>query len=273
MALLLITGVAGTGKTLYALQKYIIPELKKGNAVYSNIDGLVLSRVAILFDVDIIQLERTYFKLNNPKRFWEEVPKNVMIVIDEGQNIFHNREWQDKDNIDCVKYLMEHRHYGHQVLMITPSVDTIDAGVRRVAEFTYKHKSFSMIGNKKTVKCAIFSQANTTMAPLQLFTWHHDTRIYDCYKSYFEEGTKEVKPRVNIFKNTKLIGLSVVVIIAIILAVRSAPGLARFMPRKHKQLSINNLPKVNNVSVGNGAYIMIGDSVIIGNGKYRREIK
>jgi len=274
MALLLITGVAGTGKTLYCMQKYIIPELIKGNRVYSNIDGLVLGRVSILYDVDIIQLERTYFKLKNPKRFWEEIEKNSMVVLDEAQNVFNNREWQSQDNNDCIKYLMEHRHYGHQLVFITPHIDALDAGIRRVCEFTYKHKSYSMLGNEKAVKCAVFSQANTNMEPLKLFTWHHDVRIYDCYKSYFEEGTKEVKVRVSIFRNLKLWVLVFITGVMLIFTVKSAPLLLkRFSKHENKKVMVSKDRVQVKKQIDLGDYIMIGDSTVKGQGKYRREIK
>jgi zona occludens toxin (predicted ATPase) len=275
MALLLLTGVAGTGKTLYALQKYIIPELRKGGKVYSNIDGLILSRVSYLFDIDIIDLERSYFVLKNPGRFWQEIPQNAMVVIDESQNVFNNRNWQSEDNNGCIKYLMEHRHYGHQVIFVTPHIDALDAGVRRVCEFTYKHKSFSMLGNKKTVKCAVFTNANTNQEPVKMFTWRHDARIYDCYKSYFKDGTLEVKPRVNIFANVKLFLIFGLVLVMIILAVQRLPRMFGRM-HKGKAVIVNQMigkPAVVSPVIEHGDFIMVGDSVVYGKGKYRREIK
>jgi zona occludens toxin (predicted ATPase) len=276
MALILITGVAGTGKTLYALQKYVIPELKKGGVVYSNIDGLVLSRVSMLFDIDIMQLERSYLPLVNAGRFWVEMPKNAMCVLDEAQNIFNNRSWQSEDNNLCIKYLMEHRHYGHQLVFCTPHIDALDAGIRRVCEFTYKHKSYSMLGQKKTVKCAIFSQANTSVEPLKLFTWHHDSRIYDCYKSYFEDGTKEVKPKISLFRNFKLWGLFIVVAIMGVLVVRNGPALMS-KGRKENTKQIGVLVKSGSNSglpvLSSDSYIMIGDSCVSGSGSFRRLVK
>lgn len=196
MAVLLMTGVAGTGKTLYAIQKYIIPELKRGGVVYSNIDGLDVNRLAIFYDMDVFIVEKNYRKITDVKYFYKEAEINSLIVLDEVQNIFNNREWQEQANNDCIKYCMEHRHYGHQVIFITPAIDSVDAGIRRVVQFTYKHKSFSAIGLLKNVKCAIFDQCNIQREPLQVFNWKHDEKIYSCYKSYFNDGTKEKKPKI-----------------------------------------------------------------------------
>lgn len=234
MALLIQTGVAGTGKTLFGIQKYIIPELKTGGVVYTNIDGLVAKRISILFDIDIFQIEKNLRILKDPEYFYKELEKNSMCVIDEAQNVFNNREWQSEKNSECIKYLMEHRHYGHKLVFITPHIDSLDAGIRRVAEFTYKHKSFSALGNAKTVKCAIFDQCNLQKGPLQTFQWRHDTRIYDCYRSYFEEGTKEKKERVYPLRNTLLIMIVIFTLITSFFAIKNGLKFAKRFEKKEK---------------------------------------
>jgi len=279
MALQILTGVPGTGKTLYGIQKYVIPELRQGNLVYSNIDGLYLPRISILFDIDLILLERCFVPLSRPERFWEEMKQNAMCVLDESQNIFNNRDWQSGNNKDCIAYLMKHRHYGHQVIFICPTVEALDAGIRRVCEFTYKHKSFSMLGQKKTVKCAIFTQADLGREPLKTFTWHHDSRIYDCYKSYFEEGTKEVKPRIGLFRNLKLYAMFGLFLVCLVLVIRNMPALVHRFRGRPKVSSVEKVRgsiasgRVAAGGVIDNGIIIIGDSTVVGSGKYRRVIR
>lgn len=273
MALLLYTGVAGTGKTLYAIQKYLIPELKKETNVYTNIDGLVLARIAILYEIDLIQVERCFHSLTNPARFWEEAKQNAMVILDESQNIFNNRDWQNRDNCDCVKYLMEHRHYGHQLIFLTPHIDTLDAGVRRVAELTYKHKSFSALGSTKTVKTAVFSCANINQEPIQTFTWRHDVRIYDCYKSYFNEGTVEKKVRVHPLRNAQLGFVGLFVLIAFIISLNTLPKMMqKFNKGKPKHIVVLNNSKIRESMPVKSQAIIINDSNLVGE-NYRRVIR
>lgn len=223
MALLIITGVPGAGKTLYAVQKYIIPELKNGGVVYTNIDGLSKSRISILFDIDIFQVEKNLRILDNPQYFYKGIENNAMVVIDESQNIFSNRDWQSTVNSECVAYVMEHRHHGHKLIFITPHIDSVDAGVRRCAEFTYKMKSFSAIGGTKTVRCAIFDQANVNKQPLKIFTWRHDSDVYNCYNSYFNADVKEKKIRHNYFNDPRLIIILIVVIVSFTMFIKGLP--------------------------------------------------
>jgi len=263
MALLLVTGVAGTGKTLYGIQKYIIPEIKSGGIVYTNIDGLIPARIAILYNMEIFDVEKNLRPIDDLQHFYKNIEKNSMVVLDEAQNIFNNRDWQNPANSECNSYLMEHRHYGHKLVFITPHIESLDAGIRRVAEFTYMHKSFSALGNKTTVRCAVFSQANITKEPLQFFTWHHDTRVYDCYKSYFEEGTVEKKPRINPLRNATLLFLFLFVLITGGIAIRNGSYFVNKMNRKKANVEIEKkVPSESNLR--KRRVIMINDSVIGG---------
>jgi len=262
MAVLIITGVAGTGKTLMAIQRYIIPELKKGGIVYTNIDGLVHRHISYLFGIEIFDLEANLRLLDDVNYFYKDKPKNALFVIDEAQNIFSNREWQAKHNCDMVNYLMEHRHYGHKIVFVTPHVDSLDAGIRRVAEFTYKNKSFSALGNKYTVRCAVFDQCNMTKDALQVFTWQHDQRIYQCYSSYFSKEVKEEKVRVYPLRNATLVFVLVLSLIAIIFGINNSSRFLKKISKKQKAgtIQIDNIQK--NVRFKNENKMMINDSII-----------
>lgn len=243
MAAIILTGVPGTGKTLYGIQKYIIPALKKGQVVFTNIDGLILRRISYLFNIDIFELEKNLRIIKNPEFFFNEAKEvpNCLVVIDETQNIFSNREWQKSGNQECINYLMEHRHYGHSIVFITPHVDSVDAGIRRVVEFTYKHKSFSALGSHKSVRCAVFDQCNVNKPPVQIFSWTHDTRIYDCYSSYFKDGTKEEKVRVHPFRNATLITLVIFVCVAMFFTIRNGLKLKeRYVKPKSKTVNVED---------------------------------
>jgi len=257
MAVIILTGVAGTGKTLYAIQKYIIPSLKMGETVYTNIDGLISSRIACLFGIEFFDVEKNLHIISNVQYFYKEVSKNSLIIIDEAQNIFSNRDWQSPVNSQCVNYLMEHRHFGHRIVFITPAVDNLDAGIRRVAELTYKHKSFSILGNVKSVRCGIFDQCNITKEPMQVFSWKHDSRVYDCYKSYFEENTKEKKPRVYPLRNFTLILLFLFSFLMLFFAIKNGSKFAkRFIKNKNEIVVIDKGYKKNR------PVIMINDSLV-----------
>lgn len=260
MALLIITGVPGTGKTLYAIQKYIIPHLQKGGIVYTNIDGLIASRIAIFYDIDVFICEENLRILNNPDYFYKEICQNAMVVIDEAQNLFSNRDLTSATNKDCILYLNQHRHYGHKVIFVTPHVDLVDAGIRRIVEFTYKNKSFSALGSSKVVRCAVFDQCNVLKPAIQFFTWKHDTKIYECYSSYFSDGTTETKVRVSPLKNAQLYFIAIIVFIALFFAFNNGKYFVAHLKTKEKKVDsvvIQNVEKKNKISI-----IKVNDSII-----------
>lgn len=229
MAVVVITGTPGTGKTLYAIQRYIIPALQRGESVWTNIDGLITARIALLYNMDYFDVDSRLHVLEQPSRFWLGLPKNANIVIDEAQNLWSNREWQKAENKEVMAYLMEHRHLGHRVVMITPHVDSLDPGIRRVTELTYRHKTATLVGARARVRCTVYDQCNVGRAEgLQSFVWHHDRRIYDCYKSYFSEGTTERKVSVNVLAH---FGLIVVLIVTLLFGWWGFVGVSRFAAR------------------------------------------
>jgi len=247
MAVVVITGVPGTGKTLFGIQRYIIPALQRGEEVWTNIDGLITARIALLFNMDYFDVDARLHLLEHPERFWVGLPKNANVVIDEAQNLWSNREWQKAENKEVMAYLMEHRHLGHRVVMITPHVDSLDPGIRRVTELTYRHKTATLMGARTRVRCTVFDQCNTGRAEgLQAFVWHHDKRIYDCYSSYFSKGTLERKPSVNVFAH---FGLWAVVVVTVMFGWWGFVGLSKFAHRmsRHKQVVVTEQPQRTSV--------------------------
>ena len=53
-----ICGTPGSFKSCYAVQNFILPALKKGRKVYTNIEGLSPSHIATYYDMDPIEVEQ-----------------------------------------------------------------------------------------------------------------------------------------------------------------------------------------------------------------------
>ena len=95
-------GSPGSFKSVHVLEKYIIPALKKGRAVYTNIEKISSIYIATYFDMNPIDVDNLLHILGreynddgtfqeNPdliRRFYDNVPNNALIVIDEAQNYF-----------------------------------------------------------------------------------------------------------------------------------------------------------------------------------------
>ena len=112
----LITGVPGSGKSLYGIS-LIKAKAEAENRVvyYSGIDGLALP----------------WLELEDSTQ-WHKCPPNSIIVIDECQRVFRPRAMV-KEVPEHVSKFETHRHDGLDVYLITQHPMLIDNNIRRLA--------------------------------------------------------------------------------------------------------------------------------------------
>lgn len=140
MAIRLVTGKPGSGKTYFAvshiLKKYCnldrhtkLYTLKKNHIVITNIKELKLPHV----DLNSI-LQKNNVTID--KFFTNDVQekiapkKNVLYIIDEAQQYFHKRYY----NVDTFYYFQTHRHLGHDIYLITQSVKLLPLQITELTE-------------------------------------------------------------------------------------------------------------------------------------------
>lgn len=168
----LITGLPGSGKTLLAV------ELIKQNSssedirpVFSNISGLAHDKL------------RT-FELENPDT-WYDLPPHSIIIIDECQRWFRPRP----NGSTVPKFISEletHRHYGHDIILITQHPRLVDIHVRKLVE-QHQHvvRPFGMNYRKlhEWQSCNEDPAPSTTEKDALVKKIAFDKKLYDCYKS------------------------------------------------------------------------------------------
>jgi zona occludens toxin (predicted ATPase) len=112
MAIHLITGVPGSGKTLFCVKKIV--ELQKkfpDRQIYANIDGL---------NIDLVE---------DLPSDWRSCPHASIFFIDEAQKIPRYSTDNRKDIDDVAKDLSVHRHSGHDIYFITQSANLLNVKV------------------------------------------------------------------------------------------------------------------------------------------------
>lgn len=112
--LVLVTGLPGSGKTLFTIDWLIKKAEKEGRQVYySGITDLKLPWIE-----------------HDPEK-WMELPPNSIIVIDEAQRIFRPRASGAKVP-PHVEQLETHRHRGIDIVVITQHPMLLDGNLRRL---------------------------------------------------------------------------------------------------------------------------------------------
>lgn len=143
MALRIITGVPGAGKTYYAVNHLVKNycdafgdtfELRENSLIVTNIDELLLDSVDLKTSIDKVGSFEKFFSIEVQKKIsekYQKLGKSVVYVIDESQQFFHRR-FYDRD---VFGFFETHRHYGMDIYLITQNVNLLAKDLISLAEY------------------------------------------------------------------------------------------------------------------------------------------
>lgn len=179
MAINLITGLPGHGKSLYTLwhvkqrveqdNKDLIAAGKEPRSVYYN---------------GIPELTLDWVQFDHPEK-WHELPPGSIIVIDEAQRTFRPRG--NAASVPAhVQALEVHRHKGHDLYVITQHPLLVDGNLRRLVDRHYHVMrpfgwTTSTVLDYQGVKDQPAQKSNRADAQKSKFVFPKE--LYQCYKS------------------------------------------------------------------------------------------
>lgn len=117
-----IEGPTGAGKTAALVELMIIPALRRGRKIVTNVklvlDALELQVGTIPADQVVYELDRVILR-----RFWEMAGQGTLYIIDEAAEIFGHKSFtrsaEDRaDEAALTAYLGQQRHYHDDVVFI-----------------------------------------------------------------------------------------------------------------------------------------------------------
>lgn len=176
MGLHLITGVPGAGKTLNTIKFLHNKTLENGE--WSD-------RTVYYFNVADLQIDSWVELTEEEARNWYELPDGSIILIDECQQIYPPKGWEQEAEKGISK-LDTHRHHGFDLFFVTQHPKLLHAKVRRmVGEHWHFDRKF---GQSKSTryqwsKC---QDAPNDYGPKQEAvkeTITFDKSVFDLYKS------------------------------------------------------------------------------------------
>lgn len=171
MAIELITGAPGNGKSLYTIWAVEKRRKEENREVYYN---------------GIAELTLPWIQFDDPAK-WYELPDGCIIVMDEAQKLFRPRALT-KEVPQYVSALETHRHHGQDIYIVTQHPTLIETNVRRLCE-THKHlmrkfgAKWSTIHAWKGVKdncdkTRKDSQTTEFKYPKEVFTWYKSAEVH-----------------------------------------------------------------------------------------------
>lgn len=193
MSILAYVGVPGSGKSYDAVENQILPMLRQGRRVVTNIP-LKAERIRETIETgEIVELPLQRV-LAEPDSIFEYATPGSVVVIDEAWKLLPTQK-QDKIPAAYKTLLAEHRHMVDAarnsivIVLVVQDLSMIGNFARGLIEQTYLHTKLSALGLDKAYRIDIYTGAVTGQRPpeskkvrsLNGFFREETYRLYDSH--------------------------------------------------------------------------------------------
>lgn len=179
MALYLVTGQPGHGKTAYAIDRAFQMQ-KEGRTIYAH-------------GIKDFDYERAGWKYLDDPTTWEQLPDGSVVLLDECYTIFPNRNPGAKVP-PHVEALARHRHRGFDFILIAQQGLQLDPFMRGLYEEHVHVRQTSLMKSKTKLKRWNQYQGNVQGHCSDVVDWIRPKYVFDYYTSTTLVTTKRVLP-------------------------------------------------------------------------------
>lgn len=202
MAINIIVGRPGSGKSYEAIAYHLIPAIESGRRVVTNLP-LHLDHFIAVYGPDALELievvpdefskEHGVIKpFSTPSYFtsdeWrDDKGRGPLFIIDECHFQYPKtgRGKKASDDIaDCLEYFSMHRHYGHDILLMTQSLGKLNRDLRDMIEVQYSVSKHTALGSQKSYTRKTLDGAGVRPAVTFTGVRTYDAKYYPFYKSH-----------------------------------------------------------------------------------------
>lgn len=146
------------------------------------------------------------------------IPLGSLVIIDEIQNYYSNRDFATTYSKKCIEYVTKNRHFGWSLWWMSQSVESVDVTFRRNTQYVYFLESMENYGMPNRVSIKMYegwlAGDKTNTPPFAVKHYTKDKRYYNAYKSYVAAEYGEKRYKTNIFLNHK--GFMIMVLLAVL---------------------------------------------------------
>jgi len=215
MALEIVCGAPGGGKSYMAVDKYVDHSLKNKRMVVTNLPislPAILDRygeegVALIRVIDFTQAMFSYDKVLEVQKtgepeeidtlpdYWTWRGANglgAIFIIDEAADILGAGSVSE----DVQKFFRYHRHGGYDVIMLTQAIGYLHTSIRKSAETAYHVKNLTKAGLKR---CSVVEiqlvQGNEVKSKQTFKSFAYRPAIFELYQSrtILQENIKDAE--------------------------------------------------------------------------------
>lgn len=228
MAIKIHHGPPGTYKTSGAVMDDVIPAIKAGRTIVTNIRGLTQESILSVFpdsESEVITLDSSK-TADNAKlaRWFHWMPLGALLILDECQSVFP-KAWSQSD-INLLEYpggleaatadkrphnwstaWEMHRHYNWDIVLTTVSIKLVRTDICECAEAAYRHRNRAIIGLSGRYSEG-FHLAMVPPSDANIISQENKKISAEVWKMYQSTATGQVadsKAGVQIYKNPKVV--------------------------------------------------------------------
>lgn len=156
--------------------------------------------------IETLNGNRTKERVPNPEKA-RLIPLGSLIIIDEVQNYYSNRDFATAYSKACIDYITKNRHYGWSLWWMSQSVESVDVTFRRNTQYVYFLERKEIYGSNNSSSVKMYEgwlagdKVNTP--PFAKQTFKFDKRYFACYNSYVQGAGEEKRYKTNVFLQHK----------------------------------------------------------------------
>lgn len=193
MSIYAYVGLPGHGKSYGVVENQILPMLKHGRRVVTNIP-LKVERIRETIETgEIVELPLDRV-IGEPDCIFEYCTPGSVVVIDEAWKIFDTKK-QDKWPQAYKTLLAEHRHMVDEgrnsmvIVLVVQDLSMIGNFARQLVEQTYMHVKLSALGSDKSYRVDIYTGSVTGQRPpaqklVRSTNGRYRPEVYSLYDSH-----------------------------------------------------------------------------------------
>lgn len=194
MSIYAYVGMPGSGKSYDVVANQIMPALKAGRRVVTNIPLNMETLRQIVPDavVDELPIEKIQ---GDPPVLWEYAHKGCILIIDECWRLWPAGLKADKVPEPFKKLLAEHRHMvdadgnAMQIVLVTQDLSQIAMFARQLVEQTFAHTKLSHVGAAGSYRVDVYQGPRTGAnlpreQRLREILGRYDKSIFKLYQSH-----------------------------------------------------------------------------------------
>lgn len=228
MAINAYTGLMGSGKSFEVVSSVIVPAIKAGRNVVTNIDGInelnihnyLLALDSKLHLDDFGHVIHVNNERVTQKDFFPSDDSDLNSIVKFGDIVCIDEAWRfwsskEKISLEHMNFFRMHRHFVNpktnvscDLCLMIQSIADLHRSLKAVVEMTALTKKHKSLGFDNRYRVDLFEGSKTTkLTRFDSYQKKYDKKIFPLYSSY-NGGTdgkeKAIDSRQNIFKNKRL---------------------------------------------------------------------